>query len=163
MSEPAYAPVADRRDARGRWLPGARPPGASLPVIVGETRQRIITALRAGTSVREAAAANGVHEDTIYLRMHDDEDLRAAIIASHQARRMRYGETIAETVLDRVVRAAENDADRAQDAMRRAIAIGTLLDAHAKATGMYQGGVNVAVQINVPRSTEGEWSLPADD
>lgn len=165
--------VEDRRDERGRWLPGVHPPCGSQPVIIDEVRETAIEMLRLGVRVDDVAQALGVSHMSIWralaARDADNQPLDGALLAAHRAgqeiRRVRVSEGVAD-MLDLAVLAGLRDAETGTARERKdsmlSVAIG--LDAHAKAAGLAgPGGINVAVQVNIPAVQPAEsWRLTGD-
>lgn len=128
-----------RRDEHGRWLPGTQPVGAlNPPVVVGEVKEQFLDALADGSTItQELAASLGVSERTLWRAVSNDEELRAAYLKSQEVRRWKWANEVAE-VTNNVLTASQKEAltADARDRKDDAIAIGTLLDAHAKAAGL---------------------------
>lgn len=127
-----------RRGAKGRWLPGVQPVGAKAAVMIGETRERFLEALFEGEGISQSLAQSlGVGEKTLWRAVGDDEELRTAYLRSQEMRRWKWANQVAE-VTNNVMAASQKEATSgtSRDRKDNAIAIGTLLDAHAKAAGL---------------------------
>lgn len=127
-----------KRGAKGHWLPGAQPVGAQPPVIVGEVKERFLDALAEGETITvELAASLGVSDRTLWRAVSGDEELRTAYLKSQEVKRWKWANDVAE-VANNVLSASQKEATdgTSRDRKDNAIAIGTLLDAHAKAAGL---------------------------
>lgn len=127
-----------KRGAKGRWLPGVQPVGAQPPVVVGEVKERFLDALAEGDIISEQLATSlGVGERTLWRAIGGDDELRAAYLKSQEIKRWRWANDVAE-VTNNVLTESQKEATTgtSRDRKDNAIAIGTLLDAHAKAAGL---------------------------
>ena len=129
-----------RRDERGRWLPGSIPAGGQTPVVIGETRETILEALRHGATTEQAAQLAGVNRSTIWRTSFDDDELREtvqqAIVQRRRAMSEGVGE-VAQNVLQRLSKSV--DLLKPGEVQQLATAVGILTDKEASLAGIATG------------------------
>lgn len=129
-----------RRDAQGRWLPGVQPVGAQPPVVVGETRETIIEALKHGATTEQAANLAGVSRSSIWRATFDDDELKQAVTEAIVQRRRSMSEGVGE-VAQNVLRRLQKSVDdlKPGEVQQLATAVGILTDKEASLAGIATG------------------------
>ena len=126
-----------KRGAKGRWLPGVQPVGAQPPVVVGETRETILEALKHGATTEQAAKAAGVGRVSIWRASFDDEELKETVQQAIIQRRRAMSESVGEVtnnVLNRLSKSV--DALKPGEVQQLSTALGILADKEASLAGL---------------------------
>lgn len=126
-----------RRGAKGRWLPGAIPAGGQTPVVVGETREIILEALRHGATTEQAAKLAGVNRTSIWRASFDDEELRQTVQQAIVQRRRAMSEGVGEVAKNVLHRLSKSvDVLKPGEVQQLSTALGILADKEASLAGL---------------------------
>lgn len=129
-----------KRGAKGRWLPGVQPVGAQPPVVVGETRETIIEALKCGATTEQAAKIAGVDRTTIWRTSFDDEELKETVQQAIIQRRRAMSESVGEVTNNVLQRLSKSvDLLKPGEVQQLATAVGILTDKEASLAGIATG------------------------